>query len=64
MLTPQGETIYKLHERLDERIQAAGVHLMAQYTGEQLEFIRDFMNKLTSHSFLKLDEEQTRESNF
>ncbi|MEC0245123.1 hypothetical protein P4H65_04870 [Paenibacillus chitinolyticus] len=35
MLTPQGETIYKLHERLDERIQAAAAHLMAEYTGEQ-----------------------------
>ncbi|WP_405081034.1 hypothetical protein ACI48J_26850 [Paenibacillus chitinolyticus] len=64
MLTPQGETIYKLHERLDERIQAAAAHLMAEYTGEQLEFIRDFMNKLTSHSFLQLDEEKARESNF
>ncbi|MGX4588407.1 MarR family transcriptional regulator [Paenibacillus chitinolyticus] len=64
VLTSQGETIYKLHERLDERIQAAAAHLMAEYTGEQLEFIRDFMNKLTSHSFLQLDEEQARESNF
>ncbi|GED54511.1 MarR family transcriptional regulator [Brevibacillus borstelensis] len=62
-LTPQGETIYKLHERLEERIQAAAAHFMAGYTREQLEFIRDFMNKLTSHSFLQLDEEQARESN-
>lgn len=63
VLTPQGETIYKLHGRLDECIQAAATHFMAEYTKEQLEFIRDFMNKMTSHSFLQLDEEQAQESN-
>ncbi|WP_261303354.1 MarR family transcriptional regulator [Paenibacillus andongensis] len=51
-ITPQGETIYKLHERLDEQIQAGATRFMADYTQEQLTFLRDFMQKLTSTSFL------------
>lgn len=56
VMTPLGETIYKLHEQLDERIQASATRLLAEYTEEQLKFIRDFMNKLTSHSFIQLEE--------
>jgi DNA-binding MarR family transcriptional regulator len=56
-ITTQGEMIYKLHERLDERIQAGATRLMAEYSEEQLTFIRDFMNRLVSNSFLQLAEQ-------
>ncbi|SDZ42157.1 DNA-binding transcriptional regulator, MarR family [Evansella caseinilytica] len=62
VLTPLGEKIYKLHEQVEERIQAGAARLMAEYTEEQLKFIIDFLNKLTSHSFLQLDEQSKRES--
>jgi len=62
VITPLGETIYKLHERLDERILAGATRFMADYSEEQLKFIRDFMNKLTSHSFLQLDEQAAQEA--
>ncbi|OPA78671.1 hypothetical protein BVG16_12475 [Paenibacillus selenitireducens] len=55
-ITPSGEKIYKLHKQLDERIHAGATRFMAGYTEEQLTFIRDFMQKLVSNSFLQLDE--------
>ncbi|MNB86222.1 MarR family protein [compost metagenome] len=52
-ITPLGETIYKIHERLDQRILEGATRFMADYSEEQLKFIRDFMSKLISHSFLQ-----------
>jgi len=56
-MTPKGETIYKLHERLDERIKSGAIRFMAEYTQEQLMFVKDFIQKLTSTSFVQLGEE-------
>lgn len=64
VLTPLGEKIYTLHERLEDRIHAGAARLMAEYTEEQLILIRDFMNKLTAQNFLKDDEQQVEEPKF
>jgi hypothetical protein len=40
-----------------ERIQVGVARFMADYTEEKLMFIRDFMHKLVSNSFLRLDEQ-------
>ncbi|KAA9005876.1 MarR family transcriptional regulator [Paenibacillus spiritus] len=60
-LTAKGDLIYKLHEQFDERVQAGAARLLAKYTEEQLMFIRDFMNHVTSHSFLQHDKEPVQQ---
>ncbi|CAG7643132.1 hypothetical protein PAESOLCIP111_04428 [Paenibacillus solanacearum] len=55
-ITPQGEKIYKLHKQLDERIRIGASRFMADYTEEQLMFVRDFMHKLVANSFLQFEE--------
>ncbi|WP_091216141.1 MarR family transcriptional regulator [Paenibacillus sp. BC26] len=55
-ITQIGETIYRLHERLDERIKLGAVRFSADYSPEQLIFVRDFMHKLNASSFVRIDE--------
>lgn len=55
-ITPIGETIYALHERLDERIEIGASRFMANYSSEQLGFVRDIMQNLNATSFIQLAE--------
>lgn len=55
-ITPLGWQIYKLHERLDERIQQGAIRFMTGYTEEQLIFVRDFMQKMVESSFIHFEE--------
>ncbi|NBD25383.1 helix-turn-helix domain-containing protein [Paenibacillus glycinis] len=58
-ITPLGEKVYALHERLDEQIQAGAVRFMADYSPEQLHFVKEFMQKLVRTSFIELQQSQS-----